>query len=649
VPEVYEAATRHLTELYRSEGYLSAQVGPAVPIRRACASRAPGPGCVPVGERAAPRVSCAVGPSLPAERGSGASCEPDPVSGRRCEPRVLLQIPVRLGPRALLWDLAFEGNGRLSERELAAVADLGLGEPVSQVALEESRRRLVEEYQELGYAFADVALRLELSQDRTRARARFLVTERGEVKVAQILVRGARATRESRVLGRVALRAGGLYRKSLVRATEEHLGTLGVFSSVDVALEDPDVYAAEKVVIVTVRETAPQYLDVRPGFSTGDGFRITFEYGHRNLGGEAIRVTLRSQLGLLPDAFIFDPTVRRRFAALALDERLERRNTVSVEFPEVGLGPLFPLGIDGVDVRDNSRDFGLTKAAAIVTQSYRPTPRFVAQVGASLERNVADIFQSDATLEEFIRQNPATGARLRVPEGTTRVVAERASVTWDRRDDPFNATRGTLVSAAVENVFAEPSEPDSLTPTSEFLRLTGKFGGYLRLSQRGHSLALAVRAGQNVQLTRTSRTYPDRLFFSGGVDSLRGFLQDSLIPEDVAARIVADARRAGDPGVDRASLLTPDKVVIRGGNLVVSPRAELRVPLGGVLATAVFLDAGNLWLDPGRFDPFRLRTAAGTGLRANTPVGPLALDLGVNLARRSWEDPFAVHFSIGLF
>jgi outer membrane translocation and assembly module TamA len=48
-------------------------------------------------------------------------------------------------------------------------------------------------------------------------------------------------------------------------------------------------------------------------------------------------------------------------------------------------------------------------------------------------------------------------------------------------------------------------------------------------------------------------------------------------------------------------------------------------------------------------DPFDLRYAAGTGLRTMTPIGPLALDYGINLDRRPWEDFGAFHFSIGLF
>jgi outer membrane protein insertion porin family len=645
VEEVYDRATKHLQELYRSEGYLSATVGPVVLMRRACDKRSPPGRCMPIGARVRPPVLCPVGNDLPvADDAPAQACVPDPKKGIRCEPEVALHIPVKLGPRAVLWDASFEGNRVLVEAELEKLAELDLGGPLSQVELEKARHRLLDEYQERGFAFATVELRVELSPDRTRARARFLVNERERVRVKDIIVRGAERTNEELILGRVAFARGDYYQRSRVRATEERLATLGVFSSVTVALEDPEVFAKEKVVVITVHERDPQYVATGAGVSTGDGLRVLFEYGQRNLAGQAIKFTARIQLGYLPDFLIFEPDVRQNFDKLATQDRLERRNTISLEFPEVGLGPLFPFGVDIVDVRDNSRDFGITKDAGIVTLSYRPTTRFVTQVGGSLELNNADIF-ADKKISDLVQENPALAARLRVPDGRTYAVAERTSVTWDRRDNPFDATQGTYASAGVEHVRAQPVD-SSATTTSDFLRLTSRVAGYLRLSQKGLALALSFRWGYNLQLKPDSQTYPDRLFYFGGGDSMRGFLQDSVIPQDIATKILADEKASV---VDPRQLLTADKVAIRGGNVLLNPRAELRIPLGGVFQTALFLDAGNLWLDPTKVDPWQLRYATGTGLRASTPVGPLALDIGFNLNRRAWEAPFAFHFSIGLF
>jgi outer membrane translocation and assembly module TamA len=64
------------------------------------------------------------------------------------------------------------------------------------------------------------------------------------------------------------------------------------------------------------------------------------------------------------------------------------------------------------------------------------------------------------------------------------------------------------------------------------------------------------------------------------------------------------------------------------------------------------LDAGNLWQDAAY--PFNngiaFRAAVGSGVRVQTPVGPIALDYGINLTRQvAYEDFGALNFAIGLF
>ena len=154
--------------------------------------------------------------------------------------------------------------------------------------------------------------------------------------------------------------------------------------------------------------------------------------------------------------------------------------------------------------------------------------------------------------------------------------------------------------------------------------------GVVRLNDKGLALAMSFRWGLIQHLLSGSQTYPDRLFFMGGVDSLRGFLQDSLVPQDIAQRLL-----------NPSSGLVLNDVVIRGGDVFVNPRAELRIPVGNSVETALFLDAGNLWTDPGRVQPLDLRYAVGTGLRIATPIGPLVFDYGFNVDRVL--DDFARH------
>ena len=658
-PETYERALKHLRDLYHSKGYLNAVIGPISALRAVCKRSSPAGVCVPEPLPAALRARClkdSLGLPLPEPAVSDSfTCRPDPARNLACSPEITLRIPMALGPQMTLFDLAFEGNRSFSERDLGKLTELLLGDPLSNVEIEAARIRLLDAYRLRGYAYADVRAALLPSPDRTRARVRFTVTERERVFVEDFVIKGNKRTETSVILRRLQLRRGGPYQQDLVRQSEERLATLGVFSSVSVALEDPDVPQRRKRVVITVVESGSFSFGTRLGFSTGEGVRFGADFEGRNIGGLAIAFGLHLQLGYLPDFLIIDEGVRQNFGLdlladgtrrdpLPILNRLERRNTISLTFPEIGLSPAFSLSLDGIDVRHNQRDFGLAKDAVVPTLSYRPRRGMAAQLSLSAERNDVQIFNQDA-------QRGALSI-LRAPEGLTLALSERINFTWDLRDNPFNATRGALFSTSLEHVNAFPLDTDGnkAKDLSHFLRFTGRVAGYFSLPRK-LVLAVSLAAGYNLQLFSESKTYPDRLFFLGGVDSLRSFLANSVVPQDVAVKIVdGDASKCvstgAAPNPDRLSICD---VGIRGGDLMVNPRAELRIPLTDTFQTGIFLDTGNVWTGNGDVNILVLRYALGAGLRITTPIGPLAFDYGINMNRRSWEDFGAFHFSIGLF
>jgi outer membrane protein insertion porin family len=174
---------------------------------------------------------------------------------------------------------------------------------------------------------------------------------------------------------------------------------------------------------------------------------------------------------------------------------------------------------------------------------------------------------------------------------------------------------------------------------SRFLKLQFTGNGYIPI---GRSIVLAgqLRIGRILPLQAGSRTYPNRAFFLGGVETLRGYYEDELIPQDVAD----EARNHGTQEQTRAS-------VVRSGDAFVLLRGEVRFPIYGPLGGGLFADFGNLWSNAADMNPFDLRPTAGAGLRLSTPVGPIAVDYGIVLHRRvDLGEPFGtLHFSIGLF
>ena len=590
----YVEALKHIAELYQADGYLSARVGPAA-LQRLDASRA------------------------------------------------TVNIPVYEGPRTLLYSVVLVGQERVASQELLLASGLVRNAPFSYLLLEEARLRMQQLYQERGHMFVRIEPSVRFSSDRTRAELAFQIVERFPVRVGEIVVRGAGRTSVDFMRDLLALKTGDLFQPSKARRSEAALSSLGVFTGVSVELEDPDLPARVKRLVVLVSERRNQFLDFSAGLSTGQGARAGFDYGYRNLFGRGVGLTLRVQFAY--QLLFVRPELRERFDRLLFSERLERNVALSAVMPYLpGLGAT-RTSLELVHVRDNERDFGLDKNGITLAFTERPWSRVTVLEAADLENNNVDLFDS-AALNDLLAKttDPRLRRLLRVPEGNTTLVALRASLSYDERDSPFVPTRGFFVSGSGElaSTLTASSDDPASQFLSRFIKLQVTGSGYVPL---GRSVVLAgqLRLGRIVHLAANSKTYPNRAFYLGGVDTMRGYYQDELIPQDLADRALARKTTAETDSVINAA--------VRSGDAFLLARGELRFPIFGQLGGGLFADIGNLWADAAAFDPFDLRPTAGAGLRLNTPVGPIAVDYGIVLKRRSrLREPFGtLHFSIGLF
>jgi outer membrane translocation and assembly module TamA len=131
-----------------------------------------------------------------------------------------------------------------------------------------------------------------------------------------------------------------------------------------------------------------------------------------------------------------------------------------------------------------------------------------------------------------------------------------------------------------------------------------------------------LRAG--VQLPASER------FFAGGDTTVRGFALDRL----------------GTPEVIDANGFPV------GGNGVIILNAELRVPVLRFLGVVGFIDSGNVFKQTTDIDLGRLRATTGFGVRVQSPVGPIRVDVGFKLDRQEitpgrLEPLNAWHISLG--
>lgn len=608
----YARALQHIEDLYQSAGYLGAQVGPERLERLAS------------GELA-------------------------------------VAVPVVEGPQTRLRAVSVVGNTVIGARELVTAAGLERDAPFGYLAVEEARAKMQALYHELGYLYATVEPESRFSADRTRAEVTFRVIERFPVRVSGVIFHGLARTSQALVRSRLRLHEGDLYRPSLARRSEELLLELGVFSGATIAVEDEDLPAREKRLVVTLSERRTQYLETSLGISTGQGIRAGFEYGYRNLVGTAVSTSLRVQLGY--QFFLIDPVIQSYFDRLSLADRLERRVTLAVTAPYIWGLPNVHGSVEASLIRHNERQFGYDNNSAVLSLSWRPARALAMTFSGAVENNNLSLFGGNALadLRETAASDPRLSRLLRIPSGASTLVSTSVTTSVDLRDNPFTPTRGLFSTLTAE--YARSLTTEQLASGdqffSNFVKLSFSASGYVPLAT-GLVLALQFRIGRIFAVDPRSETYPNRQYFLGGVDSMRGYLQDALIPQEFATVLQHDVGGRASPSA-----------IFRGGDAFVLARAELRFPILGALGGGVFIDAGNVWADARDLDVFELRPTAGLGLRLATPVGPLAFDYGFVLLRRSLpvsgcgepsslsprecvaDAPFepvgAFHFSIGLF
>src|SRR6185312_2798770 len=198
------------------------------------------------------------------------------------------------------------------------------------------------------------------------------------------------------------------------------------------------------------------------------------------------------------------------------------------------------------------------------------------------ENNDIGLFKGQ-TLEDAIEKAagmPRVQRLLRVPAGNTTLMSLRLQVSYDERDSPFLPTRGFYLSGSGE--IASTLYVDNPDFRSRFLKLQATASGYIPI-WRSVVLAGQIRVGRIIHLDGSTYTYPNRAFFLGGVDTMRGYYQDSLMPQDIADGAL--------PQTDREAALTS---IVRAGDAFVLLRAEVRFPIYGPIGAGLFADFGNL-------------------------------------------------------
>jgi outer membrane protein assembly factor BamA len=540
------------------------------------------------------------------------------------ESHVRVGVVVDEGPAVKVGEIKVQGIATLPIDDAAAALSairrrLRAGRTFDEERYETARDELQSAFTDRGYAFAKVEGRVEVDLARHVADVFFDITPGPSARLGAVTITGLGPLPEGPVRRAVDLSEGELYSTEKLNAAKRAILALGVFSEVEVEpdLSKPDSPTVPVKVMVTPSELRAVKLG---GGIELDVIRTDLHalagWEDRNfLGG-----LRRFSIDVRPGVVVY-PTRLPRFEA---PQELLLEGRARAELRQPGL----------IEARTGGIARAELNIYPVLFADIRPDTPFVPgyvdlSAGYGFDRSFGPFYANlSYNFQDSFPFNYGADA-----QNLHQVVLSYIDLktTFDLRNDPLRPRSGLFISnsfqAAGLPVLKAFRSEGSLF--AEDLRLQPEVRGYVPLSRRW-TLALRATAGFLLPFPssygNTFRPGGDpstddiqlvffRGFFSGGPNSNRGYPYRGVGPKGNVSKFL--------PGV------RDDEVFPTGGLTVWEASIEVRYPLSGDLGGVVFCDASDV--SQYRFDVRLLypHLSCGAGIRYNTPVGAIGLDLGV--------------------
>ena len=416
----------------------------------------------------------------------------------------------------------------------------------------------------------------------------FLIREGASTKVQGVFISGNLVTRKKTILKEMKIKEGDLGRLENIAASRTGLEKLAVFS--EARIDEVLLRPGSENLVIRLREGERNYVGLGIGIETRNELqtssitsaqlrpRGTAEYMRSNVFGSAANLSLVSQFSLA-----------------------ERRLIVSWQQPYFLFGLRVPTYLNGWIEEEDRASFGY-KREGVSLSVIKPIFWDLTLLAA---------LRYASTTLYFLNLPPNEIDREFYPYSATSV---EPSFIREKRDDPFNPTRGYFSSLGLQYAFP------LFATESDFLKMAFKYQRYFPVASRA-TLGATFRLGLG-----TGQIPIHERFFAGGSNSFRGQEFDELGPKDPVS---------GMPVGGKAMVLFNFEAVF--------PLLSAVPNLGG----ALFYDAGNVFPNRSDFSLADLEHAVGLGVRYRTPLGPIRLELGWNLTDPARKAKPLVYITIG--
>lgn len=511
--------------------------------------------------------------------------------------KLTLVVVIDEGPRATLDSIQVEGASAVDPRTVLEVSGLDPGDPFDPAGVVEARDRILTHYYDQGFRQVNVQARTTLDDSGTRAEVEFRIGEGQRTRVDRVIISGLNVTKETSVQQLVTIESGRPLSPVDILDTRQKLAGSGLFRSVDVEVLPADPVTNRSDVLISVEEGPRTTFAYGFGFEEQQLLRAEVEVTRRNLFGLNRTVSIFTRASFRGQRFITtyrQPNSFVRNLPLFVSAFAEEEERTSFSFNRVGVG-----------LQISKR---LSEAQNLFFRY-----RFDNTEVFNLE---------DVSIEELDRRFQPV-----------RIGALSAASVIDERDDPLNPASGQFRIVDIE------WSATVLGTEAPYVKGLAQQFFYWPLP---HGMVAAV--GMRLGVAHGSSLFADSVgndftipiaerFFAGGATTLRGFGLDQASP---LRNVIATDPATGEPIQDNG-----EPLIIKGdpagGNVISLVNVELRFPILGNLRGVAFSDTGAVYPDISEFTPGDWRYNLGFGFRFDTPLGPLRVDYGFKLDRRTFR------------
>ncbi len=576
---------------------------------------------------------------------------------------VRVMLTVREGPPTLLTASIVDDSARVvpsldSARELRPRT----GELLNLLAIDSTVIRLRERLWERGFADADIRATTTVDSAANTGTLRIDVDPRRTITIGHIAVEGEERISESTIRRSLFVAPGDVFRLSSIGRSQRALYESSLFRSARIdTLPRPNGHAdTVMALVVHVKEAPQREARTSVGFTTADFVQAEGRFTHNYLFNGPRRFDLSLTVGnllaqqLTKSAFFVD------FTNIARDDD--------------NLGRYYaPTYQASADLRQrwfgsarNTLGAGMfthrrSSPGVFVDRGYGASASFTRELAARTPLSAIyrfEISRVEAGDVYFcVNFGVCDGLTISALRGGQRLSPLATTLLYDRTNAPFSPTRGLRASAEAEHA-------SSFTASNfRYNRAVAEIAGFYPLKFRGTIGAARLRAGwvgplsstadavgiltNGNDLTSSQILHPRKRFYAGGSQSVRGFGENQLgprvltiDPDVLRGRTVTDGAVsyacAPSVPITQCSVNAPHlrdrdfQVRPLGGTTLLEGSVELRIPVWGALVGAVFVDGAILGeASLGSITTGSAAVTPGFGVRYESPVGPIRVDLGL--------------------